>query len=90
MQAWKKPEKSGFVVLIKGFLGTDLYKCILYGDRLRFARAQAQVRMQLNCCRKGCRGWRKNDGSRCQRQISVPEKWIYGYKFVMVGFLREC
>nr|WP_245166526.1 hypothetical protein [Candidatus Erwinia dacicola] len=37
----KKPEKPGFAVLIKGFLGTDPYKCILCGDRLRFAGAQA-------------------------------------------------
>ncbi|BBI92480.1 transposase IS91 family [Serratia symbiotica] len=41
MQARKKPEKPGFAVLMKGFLGTDPYKCILYGDRLRFAGAQA-------------------------------------------------
>nr|WP_176110203.1 hypothetical protein [Izhakiella australiensis] len=26
---------------MKGFLGTDPYKCILCGDRLRFAGAQA-------------------------------------------------
>ncbi|NIG98977.1 MAG: hypothetical protein G5701_09850 [Serratia symbiotica] len=41
MQAQKKPENLGFAVLMKGFLGTDPYKCILYGDRLRFAGAQA-------------------------------------------------
>ncbi|RAP69942.1 putative transposase [Candidatus Erwinia dacicola] len=41
MQTRKKPEKPGFAVLMKGFLGTDLYKCILCGDRLRFAGAQA-------------------------------------------------
>ncbi len=41
MQAREKPEKPGFAVLMKGFLGTDPYKCILCGDRLRFAGAQA-------------------------------------------------
>ena len=37
----KKPEKPGFSVLMKGFLRTDPYKCILCGDRLRFTCAQA-------------------------------------------------
>ena len=41
MQARKKPEKPGFAVLMKGFVGTDPYKCILCGNRLRFAGAQA-------------------------------------------------
>ncbi|MEN4757762.1 transposase, partial [Pantoea agglomerans] len=41
MQAREKPEKPGFTVLMKGFLGTDPYKCILCGDQLRFAGAQA-------------------------------------------------
>ncbi|MBD8109500.1 IS91 family transposase, partial [Erwinia persicina] len=41
MQAREKPEKPGFAVLMKGFLGTDPYQCILCGDRLRFAGAQA-------------------------------------------------
>ncbi|PNM27162.1 IS91 family transposase [Yersinia enterocolitica] len=40
MEARKKPEKPGFAVLMKGFLGTDPYQCILCGDRLRFAGAQ--------------------------------------------------
>ncbi|CNG31698.1 Uncharacterised protein [Yersinia similis] len=40
MEARKKPEKPGFAVLMKGFLGTDPYQCILCGDRLRFADAQ--------------------------------------------------
>jgi len=34
MQARKKTEKPGLAALMKGFLGTDPYKC---GDRLRFA-----------------------------------------------------
>jgi hypothetical protein len=41
MEARKKPEQPGFAALMKGFLGTDPYKCILCGDRLRFAGAQA-------------------------------------------------
>jgi hypothetical protein len=41
MEEKKKPEKPGFAVLIKGFLGVEPYKCILCGDRLRFAGAQA-------------------------------------------------
>ncbi len=39
----KKSEKPGFAVLMKGFLGTDPYKCILCGDRLRFASAQVRT-----------------------------------------------
>ncbi len=41
MMLRKKPEKPGFAVLIKGFLGTDPYQCILCKGRLRFAGAQA-------------------------------------------------
>ncbi|QBY46538.1 hypothetical protein ArsFIN_51490 (plasmid) [Arsenophonus nasoniae] len=36
----KKPETPGFAVLMKGFLRTDPYKCILCGDRLLFTSAQ--------------------------------------------------
>lgn len=52
MQSREKPEKPGFAVLMKGFPGTDPYKCILCGDRLRFAGAQAGIQ-QRNCCQKG-------------------------------------
>lgn len=41
MEARKKPEKPGFAALIKEFLRTDPYKCILLGNRLRFTGAQA-------------------------------------------------
>lgn len=41
MAARKKPEKPGYASLMKGFLRTDPYKCILCGDRLRFTSAQA-------------------------------------------------
>ena len=37
----EKPQNPGFAVLMKAFLGTDPYQCILCGDRLRFAGAQA-------------------------------------------------
>jgi len=43
MQARGKPKRPGFAALMKGLLGTDLYKCILCGDRLRFASAQAGI-----------------------------------------------
>jgi len=36
-----KPKRPGFAVLMKGFLGADPYQCILCGDRLRFAGAEA-------------------------------------------------
>ncbi|HFH0422630.1 TPA: IS91 family transposase [Salmonella enterica subsp. enterica serovar Bovismorbificans] len=41
MKAREKPEKPGFAVLMKVFLRTDPYKCILCGNRLRFSGAQA-------------------------------------------------
>lgn len=41
MDVRKKPEKPGFAALMKAFLRTDPYKCILCGNRLRFVSAQA-------------------------------------------------
>lgn len=41
MEARKKPERPGFAVLMKGYLRTDPYKCVLCGNRLRFTGAQA-------------------------------------------------
>lgn len=41
MEARKKPEQPGFAALMKEFLRTDSYKCILCGNRLRFSSAQA-------------------------------------------------
>lgn len=41
MEARKKPEQPGFATLMKAFLRTDPYKCILCGNRLRFSSAQA-------------------------------------------------
>lgn len=40
MEARKKPERPGFAVLMKGYLRTDPYKCVLCGNRLRFTGAQ--------------------------------------------------
>ncbi|KKF35901.1 IS91 family transposase [Erwinia tracheiphila] len=37
----EKPQKPGFAVLMKAFLGTDPYQCILCKGRLRFAGAVA-------------------------------------------------
>ncbi len=34
------PEKPGFAALMKGFLNTDPYQCILCGNRLRFMSAE--------------------------------------------------
>lgn len=41
IEARKKPEQPGFAALMKGFLHTDPYKCILFGNRLRFVSAKA-------------------------------------------------
>nr|WP_241389540.1 hypothetical protein [Serratia proteamaculans] len=35
MTVREKPKWAGFAVLMKGFLGTDPYQCILCGNRLR-------------------------------------------------------
>ncbi|WGM07596.1 transposase [Arsenophonus nasoniae] len=37
------PEKPGFGALIKGFLNTDPYQCILCGNRLRFMSAEKGI-----------------------------------------------
>ncbi|CZY85791.1 transposase [Enterobacter hormaechei] len=41
MEVRKKPEQPGFAALMKAFLRTDPYKCILCGNRLRFVSAEA-------------------------------------------------
>ena len=41
MEVRKKPERPGFASLMKAFLSTEPYKCILCGSRLRFVSAQA-------------------------------------------------
>ncbi len=40
----EKPKRPGFAVLMKGFLGTDPYQCILCKGRLCFAGAVAGER----------------------------------------------
>lgn len=37
------PEKPGFAALVKGFLNTDPYQCILCGNRLRFMSAEKGI-----------------------------------------------
>lgn len=41
MEVRKKPAQPGFAALMKEFLRTDPYICILCGNRLRFSGAQA-------------------------------------------------
>lgn len=41
MKARKKPAQPGFAALMKEFLRTDPYKCILCGNRLHFTGAEA-------------------------------------------------
>lgn len=40
MEARKTPERPGFAALMKEFLRTDPYRCILCGNRLRFSSVQ--------------------------------------------------
>lgn len=40
MEVRKKPERPGFAVLMKGYLHTEPYKCVLCGNRLRFTGTQ--------------------------------------------------
>ncbi|ALX97456.1 hypothetical protein AV650_28275 (plasmid) [Serratia fonticola] len=41
MTVREKPKQPGYAVLMKGFLGTDPYQCILCKSPLRFAGALA-------------------------------------------------
>ncbi|UIA87933.1 hypothetical protein LU631_25630 [Erwinia tracheiphila] len=41
MTVREKPKRPGFAVLMKGFLGTDPYQCILCKGRLHFSGAVA-------------------------------------------------
>jgi hypothetical protein len=84
MQARKKPEKPGFAVLMKGFLPTDPYKCILCSDRLRFAGAQAGTFATELLSERLC-GMEKSDGFGCLNWIGAPEKWFYGQKHIRNG-----
>ncbi|QBY43587.1 hypothetical protein ArsFIN_21550 [Arsenophonus nasoniae] len=52
------PEKPGFGALIKGFLNTDPYQCILCGNRLRFMSAEKEYTPSLYCQKGGIK-WSK-------------------------------
>ncbi|MEQ0077190.1 hypothetical protein ABLV31_28310 [Klebsiella sp. CN_Kp118] len=66
MEERKKPEQPGFAALIKAFLHTDPYRCILCGNRLRFVSAQAGRDSTEST---------ENDGFRHRpSRISVPQK----------------
>ncbi|HGM7842880.1 TPA: hypothetical protein ACKQH2_005335 [Serratia marcescens] len=52
----EKPQKPGFTVLMKGFLGTDSYQCILCKGRLSFAGAMASEHATKKCSLTGCSG----------------------------------
>ncbi|SFN54808.1 Putative transposase [Izhakiella capsodis] len=71
MQARKKLEKPGFIVLMKGFVGTDPYKCILCGNRLRFAGSQAATHA-MNFLSQRLYEVEKNEGCGCQSWTCVP------------------
>ncbi len=84
MTARKKPENPGFSVLMKGFLRTDPYKCILCGDRLLFTGAQMGKKAtellseRLHNMEKKTRVTQLNAGSMCLKS---------GYK---LHSLRKC
>lgn len=73
MTVREKPKRPGFAVLMKGFLGTDPYQCILCKGRLLLP-VPWRASTPPNCSLTGCSGWRKNDGFRPLLWISVPEK----------------
>lgn len=75
MTVREKPKRPGFAVLMKGFLGTDPYQCILCKGRLRFANALAGEHA-IRCSMTGCIGWRKSDGFRPRCWISAPKKLV--------------
>lgn len=73
MTVRKKPEKPGFAALMKGFLGTDPYKCILCGDRLRFTGAQAGTHA-TELLSERLREMEKQRWLRTSAWISAPKK----------------
>ncbi len=84
----KKPEKPGFAVLIKGFLGTDPYQCILCGDQLRFAGATAGVHATKMLSDRLHQMAKKNDGFRHWLWRGSPEKWLSDEKHSKTAFLH--
>lgn len=72
MKARKKPEKPGFAALMKVFVGTYPYQCILCGDRLRFAGAQAGFHA-TELLSERLHRMAKKDGCKQGLWISAPE-----------------
>nr|WP_250648591.1 transposase [Serratia marcescens] len=70
-----KPKRPGFAVLMKGFLGTDPYQCILCKGRLRFTGAMAGEHA-TKLLSDRLQRMAKNDGSRALLWISAPEKRV--------------
>lgn len=62
MEARKKTEQPGFAALMKAFLHTELYKCILCGNRLRFSSVLAGRDTPRSWWQKGCTTSTGNDG----------------------------
>ncbi|MFB9087566.1 hypothetical protein ACFFW8_24320 [Erwinia tracheiphila] len=73
----KNRSGPGFAVLMKGFLGTDPYQCILCKRPAAFLPAPWRVSTpQKKCSLTGCIRWRKNDGCGCLSWIGAPEKQV--------------
>lgn len=72
MTARKKPENPGFAVLMKGFLRTDPYKCILCGDRLLFTGAQ-MGKKATELLSERLHNMKKNDGYTAKRRVNVSK-----------------
>ncbi|HFI5335102.1 TPA: hypothetical protein ACGQS5_002790 [Serratia liquefaciens] len=71
----EKPQRPGFAVLMKAFLGTDPYQCILCKGRLRFAGAVADEHATKMLSDRLHRMAKKRllQPRFC---ISAPEKWV--------------
>lgn len=72
-----EPKEPGFAALIKGFLNTDPYQCILCGNRLQFMSAEKAYMRSLYCQKDGIK-WLKSDGYKPQPRISVPIISVFG------------
>ncbi|MFH6895714.1 transposase [Providencia huaxiensis] len=65
------PEKSSFAALIKGFLNTDPYQCILCRNRLRFMSAKKGTHAVILLSERRDK-MSKKDGYKRQPRLSVP------------------
>lgn len=70
-------EKPAFAALIKGFLNTDPYQCILCRNRLRFMSAEKGIHATTLLSEDGIK-WSKNDGYKLQPRVSVPIISVFG------------